>query len=217
MARDKDIADRMAAALSDDKISKERKDAVATSLLENYGAATTQVGHAYLAFVLSAAAYTMLATSALSKITIVGADLGNTSSTQLLTLVMSAYFFYRAMTLAAFGSLIDLALRSYFQSELPSFAENDIEELIIPPAVFNVENAFANILQRTAFERRANDISVFTLGVVMIVGPLLWFAWAAFRATNVLHAQWWLSFPTVLVALLLLLRGIAAAAFAGKY
>ena len=201
------IKERMDSVLNDDQITDARKESFVSALRENSYKCAQQANRSYLGFLGLSAAFTLIISAQVNKVTILGIDFSTDNLAILLLPSAASFFLYRASCLNQLGSIIDRALEHYYELKGKSIATEKLHELLRFPSIAEAEYALYKVAKRSNLAEKSGLLWLAMLSVFLLLTPILWFSamiWWLFAVSN-FNTSW-----KVLTAATILLFGVRA-------
>ncbi|MGH9970161.1 MAG: hypothetical protein ACREBG_20530 [Pyrinomonadaceae bacterium] len=170
------IKKRMESVLNDSQITDAQKESFASALRENGYKCVQEANRSYLGFLSLSAAFTLIISAQVNKLTILGIDFSKDNLAILLLPSGASFFLYRASCLNQLGAIIDRALEAYYQLMRKSIAEEKLYELLRFPSIVEAEQALYKVAKRSNFVEKSGLLWLALLSIFLLLTPIMWFA-----------------------------------------
>ncbi|HLA11354.1 MAG TPA: hypothetical protein VJ023_12275 [Pyrinomonadaceae bacterium] len=201
------IKERMNSVLNDSQITEAQKESFASALRENGYECVQQANRSYLGFLSLSAAFTLIISAQVNKITIFGIDFSKDNLAILLLPSGASFLLYRASCLNQLGLIIDRAVEYYYEHTRKSIATEKLYELLRFPSIAEAEQALYKVAKRSNFAEKSGLIWLGLLSIFLLLTPIIWFGamiWWLF-AVSTFNTSW-----KVLTTTTILLFGVRA-------
>ena len=103
-----------------------------------------------------------------------------------------------------FFSMIDAALREYYNKKLEPLSTKGLTELLVPPSFFEIENAISNLQESDGWFR---DFWIVIMDRLFAILPLLLILYMTYSVIVMpdIHLIW--SLPCIILVFIICLRG----------